>query len=72
VHPAWARRGLGRLLFETCLTAARAAGFRQLTLAATLPGVPLYTALGFVERERIAVAMADGVELQVVRMVREV
>jgi GNAT superfamily N-acetyltransferase len=72
VHPAWARRGLGRLLFEHCLSAARAAGFRELTLVATLPGVPLYQALGFVAQESFAVPMPDGVELPVVRMIREI
>jgi GNAT superfamily N-acetyltransferase len=70
VHPGWARRGLGRMLFEHCLAAARAAGFRQLTLVATLPGVPLYAALGFGAQESFAVAMPGGVELPVVRMVR--
>ena len=68
VHPDWARRGIGRLMFEHCRSAARAAGFRELTLVATLPGVPLYQALGFVAEERFAVPMADGVELPVVRM----
>jgi GNAT superfamily N-acetyltransferase len=72
VHPTWARRGLGRLLFEHCLSAARAAGFRELTLVATLPGVPLYQALGFVAQESFAVLMPDGVELPVVRMIREI
>lgn len=70
VHPAWARRGLGRLMFEHCRDAARAAGFRTLTLVATLPGVPLYEALGFVPGERFVVPMPDGVELPVVRMTR--
>ncbi len=72
VHPAWARRGLGRLLFDHCHRAARDAGFHELTLVATLPGVPLYSALGFVEEERFAVPMADGLELPVVRMTRAV
>ena len=72
VHPAWARRGLGRLLFEHCRDAAHAAGFRELTLVATLPGVPLYTALGFVEGERFAVPMPDGLELPVIRMTRKI
>jgi GNAT superfamily N-acetyltransferase len=72
VHPAWARRGLGRLLFEHCLSAARAAGFRELMLVATLPGVPLYQALGFVAQESFAVSMPDGVELPVVTMIREI
>jgi GNAT superfamily N-acetyltransferase len=72
VHPAWARRGLGRLLFEHCLAATRVAGFRELTLVATLPGVPLYEALGFVERERFSVAMPGELELPVIRMTREI
>ena len=72
VHPAWARRGLGRLLFERCLAAARAAGFRELTLVATLPGVPLYEVLGFAAGERFAVTMPDGIELPVVTMSRSI
>jgi GNAT superfamily N-acetyltransferase len=72
VHPAWARRGLGRLMFEHCRDAARTAGFRELTLVATLPGVPLYEALGFVRSESFAVQMPDGLELPVVRMTRTV
>jgi GNAT superfamily N-acetyltransferase len=72
VHPAWARRGLGRLMFEQCRDAARSAGFQELTLVATLPGVPLYEALGFVQGERFVVPMADGLELPVVRMTRTV
>jgi GNAT superfamily N-acetyltransferase len=72
VHPAWARRGLGRLMFEHCRSAARAAGFRELTLVATLPGVPLYEALGFVAQESFSVPMPNGIELPVTRMTREI
>ncbi|MDF1503419.1 GNAT family N-acetyltransferase [Roseisolibacter sp. H3M3-2] len=63
VHPAWARRGLGRLLFERCRAEARAAGFRSLELMATLPGEPLYAALGFTVRERVRVPLPDGAVL---------
>lgn len=70
VHPAWARRGLARRLFAECLTSARAAGFRRLELVATLPGEPLYAALGFAAGDRFAVPLPDGVELPVVRMTR--
>jgi GNAT superfamily N-acetyltransferase len=70
VHPAWARHGLARRLFERCRAAARAAGFRSLELGATLPGVPLYEALGFVAHERVDAAMPDGIVLPVVRMTR--
>jgi GNAT superfamily N-acetyltransferase len=70
VHPKWARRGIGRLLFHECSTAARAAGFRDLELTATLPGERLYMTLGFSVVERGAVKMPDGVELQTSRMRR--
>jgi GNAT superfamily N-acetyltransferase len=70
VHPAWARRGLGRQLYDCCKADAARAGFRTLELLATLPGEPLYLALGFVPLERTAVALPDGQKLPVVRMAR--
>lgn len=72
VHPDWARRGLGRRLFDACLDAARDAGFRSLELGATLPGLPLYAALGFVAHERMDATLPDGVVLPVVRMTRRI
>jgi GNAT superfamily N-acetyltransferase len=72
VHPAWARRGLARQIFATCEAAARARGFRRFELAATLPGVPLYRALGFEAREPISVALPKGMELPCVRMERAI
>lgn len=72
VDPAFARRGLGRLLFAHCHDAARAAGFRTLELMATLPGVPLYTALGFAPHERVDVPLPGGEVLPCVRMTRAV
>jgi GNAT superfamily N-acetyltransferase len=70
VHPAHARQGLGRLLFDTCAQAARAAGFRELTLMATMPGEPLYAALGFRVVERLVVDVSGGIELPCARMTR--
>jgi GNAT superfamily N-acetyltransferase len=72
VHPAWARRGLARRLFEICEEAARSEGFRSFELGATLPGVPLYEALGFVAAEPQFAKMADGEELPLVRMTRPI
>jgi GNAT superfamily N-acetyltransferase len=68
VHPAFARRGLGRMLLEHCSRAARAAGFRRLELMSTMPGVPLYTAMGFTAIENTVQRLPDGVELPFVRM----
>jgi GNAT superfamily N-acetyltransferase len=70
VHPEWARRGVGSRILEACASAARAAGFEQLELVATLPGEPLYRALGFAACERYEVPLPDGLGLPVVRMVR--
>jgi GNAT superfamily N-acetyltransferase len=72
VDPRWARRGLGRLLFATCLREARTAGFRRLELMATLPGEPLYRALGFAADERVELELPDGVRVPLVRMSRSV
>jgi N-acetylglutamate synthase-like GNAT family acetyltransferase len=72
VDPAAARRGLASLLFDRCLADARAAEFQRLELMATLPGEPLYRALGFVAEERIELALPDGVRLSLVRMSRAI
>ena len=70
VHPARARCGLGRQLFERCAAGAARAGFRTMELMATLPGEPLYRALGFAEIERSSAPLPDGEVLPVVRMAR--
>jgi GNAT superfamily N-acetyltransferase len=70
VHPAAARRGLGRRLFDRCVLDAASAGFRTLELVATLPGERFYLSLGFVALERSAVTLADGQILEVVHMSR--
>jgi GNAT superfamily N-acetyltransferase len=54
VHPAWARRGIGRMLLQSCEAAAQANGFQSLELMATLPGVRLYQAMGYIGDERIS------------------
>lgn len=71
VHPAFARQGLGRRLFDRAAEDAFRAGFRALELMATLPGVPLYRALGFRELDRTTATLPDGVGLPVVHMNRE-
>jgi GNAT superfamily N-acetyltransferase len=70
VHPDWSRRGLARRLFERCAGEATRAGFRALELMATLPGEPLYLALGFTPIERAEAKLPDGEVLPLVRMAR--
>jgi GNAT superfamily N-acetyltransferase len=70
VAPECARRGIGRALLEACTQAALAAGFQRLELMATLPGVPLYAAEGFLETTRITDVLPDGTSIEFVRMER--
>lgn len=70
VHPAHARQGVGRLLMGACERAASDAGFRNLELVATLAGEPLYVAFAFRAVERYDLALANGLSLPVVRMVK--
>jgi GNAT superfamily N-acetyltransferase len=70
VHPDYARRGLGRLILETSENQARAMGFTQFELMATLPGVPLYEACGYARVEEVTIDLPDGTRLGCVRMVK--
>jgi GNAT superfamily N-acetyltransferase len=73
VRPDWTRRGLGRRILEECEAAASRAGFRRLDLVATLPGVPLYRALGFTPTAEIAdIVLADGVLLPCLAMTKAI
>lgn len=72
VHPDWARRGLARRIYSACEDAARAHGFRRFELVATLPGAPLYRALGFVDLEHVDVPLPEGLALPCIRMDRPI
>src|SRR6185312_13261639 len=66
-NPAYARRGVGRLILSLCETAAAAEGFTRLELMSTLSGEPLYTAYGFRPLERLLDA-TGGAPVPIVRM----
>jgi GNAT superfamily N-acetyltransferase len=72
VHPGWARRGLASQLYDTCERAASVAGFRAFELMATLPGEPLYRALGFSAIERVVLTLGNGVAVPFVKMARRI
>ncbi len=70
VHPEFARRGLGTLILGRVEDEAGAAGFKRYEMGSTLTGVALYRLKGYVEVERIAVPLANGEALPVVKMVK--
>lgn len=66
-HPAFARRGIGRLILDTSERAAAAEGFRSVELMATLAGERLYRVCGYREIEHTSAAV-DGIHVPLIRM----
>jgi len=71
IHPAWARKGIGRRIIEACEEAAKADGFTSMELGATLPGEPLYAAMGYAVTDRFEIPMTDGNTLPCAHMRKE-
>lgn len=70
-NPAYARRGVGRLILSLCQQAAKEEGFTRLELMGTLSGEPLYTTYGFVPVERLT-DDRGGAAVPLVRMVKPI
>ena len=68
VDPGWARRGIGAAILARCEQDAAREGFRRLELMATLPGVRLYAARGFVAGGMIRHELQPGVAIEFVPM----
>lgn len=66
--PDFTRRGVGRMVLDLCEDAARRAGFRSATMMATMAGVPLYEACGYVAAEAPVGAVVGDVRVPLVRM----
>jgi GNAT superfamily N-acetyltransferase len=68
VDPAAARRGIGSALLERCEREARAAGFRRAQLMATLPGVRLYQARGYIAQPTVLHPLGERLTITFVPM----
>lgn len=68
VHPEHARQGIGRQIIGVCEAAAGNNGFKSFELGATLPGVPLYLAMGYEAGEQVDQVLADGEVLPIIKM----
>ena len=66
-QPGFTRRGVGRLILTLCEDAARAEGFTQVELMATMAGEPLYRACGY-QAVADVVDARGGAEVPLLRM----
>lgn len=66
--PDFTRRGIGRMVLRLCEAAAREAGFARVEMMATVAGVPLYRASGYVPVEPLGSASIGDVEVPLLRM----
>ena len=68
VDPGQARRGIGSLLLDHCEKEARAHGFSQVELMATLPGAKLYAARGYTALDRVHFDVGNGESIEFIPM----
>jgi GNAT superfamily N-acetyltransferase len=68
VDPQNARRGIGTMLLDHCEAQALARGYRQVELMATLPGVKLYAARGYLGMPMVTFDVGAGEVIEFVPM----
>jgi len=72
IHPEWVRRGIGTLILEACERAAVSAGFTRFEMGATLTGVAMYMARGYVKVKEMEVSLEDGLMLPIIHMTKQI
>jgi GNAT superfamily N-acetyltransferase len=68
VEPFKARRGIGTLLLDRCEQEARTHGFSRVELMATLPGVKLYAARGYIGSLPVRYDVGEGESIEFIPM----
>ena len=68
VHPDFSRQGIGRAILSHCESDAEAHGFQSLELMATLPGIALYEACGYLRDEPFELELGQDIKLPLVKM----
>jgi GNAT superfamily N-acetyltransferase len=68
VDPDHARRGIGSLLLDRCESEARSHGYARVELMATLPGVKLYAARGYVGGTQVQFDVGSGERIEFIPM----
>jgi N-acetylglutamate synthase-like GNAT family acetyltransferase len=71
-HPEWARRGVGRAIYQLSENAARAAGVKTFEAYSSLNGESFYRALGFDRVREMDMELNPQVSLRAVLMRRDI
>jgi N-acetylglutamate synthase-like GNAT family acetyltransferase len=71
-HPDWARRGVGRAIYQLSENAARAAGVKTFEAYSSLNGESFYRALGFDRVREMDMELNPQVSLRAVLMRRDI
>jgi GNAT superfamily N-acetyltransferase len=72
VHPDFSRQGIGRAIPSLCESDAQAHGFQSLELMATLPGIALYEACGYLRDEPFELELGQDIKLPLVKMYKRI
>jgi len=68
IDPDYTRRGIGKAILDRCEAEARARGFKRYELVATLPGMRLYAAQGYIPGDAIEYPLSGGATITFVPM----
>ena len=68
IHPEYARKGIGRMILETCEREAKSFGFKSAEMMATLPGIKLYAACGYAMGKEVKVPVGENVDIICIKM----
>lgn len=71
IHPDFARQGLGSRILDRCEVDAMSYGFKRFEMMATLPGVRLYAARGYVGSQQIEWPLGDGLVIPFLPMSKD-
>lgn len=72
VDPCFERRGIGRLLFQTCSDAAVRAGATRLQALSSLNAEPFYSGMGLMRTREISIKMGPILAFPVIEMEGEI
>lgn len=70
VHPEFARRGIARAVMASIELALAQSGLTLVSLAATLPGIPLYRRIGYRGKEPILLQLPTGHQILTLAMMK--